>query len=321
VQRLIDRFNQQLHKLIDHCAGAERASNREIVASLAAHLNMGVRELPGNIVPLNDLGRDKTLFCLHPGYGLISEFGPLARELNGFASVYGVQSPIFSEPAWRAASFDAMAADYADRIRRIQPEGPYHLLGWSFGGRLALSIARHLEARRCDVAFLGLVDIVAPIDRIEVTEAELSRLKADLPAFLAAGREMFRGEVGQIIPGRRTPSGDLMAADEPRLVDAIVDVVAEHRKLLCDHHYPRIDSRLHLWWAAHPPKTPEDRDWRAYTADGVEDVDTLEATHATIIRHPDLAAQLRAILSEKRPAAVPSRSAHQVELVMEQATR
>jgi hypothetical protein len=76
-----------------------------------------------------------------------------------------------------------------------------------------------------------------------------------------------------------------------------------------------------LWWAAHPPKTQEDCDWRPYTAGGVEDVDTLEATHATIIRHPDLVARLRAILSKKRPAAAPSRSADRDELVMEQATR
>ncbi|MFC4879204.1 thioesterase domain-containing protein [Microbulbifer halophilus] len=26
-----------------------------------------------------------------------------------------------------------MAADYLRRIRRVQPEGPYHLLGWSLG--------------------------------------------------------------------------------------------------------------------------------------------------------------------------------------------
>jgi non-ribosomal peptide synthase protein (TIGR01720 family) len=321
VQRLIDRFAEQLDRLINHCAGAEQAANKEVVAALAAHLNLGARELPSNIVPLNDLGYHKTVFCLHPGYGLISEFRPLARELNGVATAYGVQSPILSEPAWRAASFDAMAADYADRIRRIQPEGPYYLLGWSFGGRLAVSIARHLEASRCEIGLVGLVDIGAPIDRIEVTKAELKRLKADLPALLAAGREVFRSEIGQIIPGRRTLSGDLIAGDEQRLVDAIVEVVVNHRKLLQEHQYPRIDTRLHLWWATHPPKTPDDRDWRPYTSGGVEVHDTLEATHATIIRHPDLAAHIRAILSKDGPARTLCRPAGRVEMVLEQAAR
>jgi thioesterase domain-containing protein len=297
VQRLIDDFATHLDVLISHCANAEPRSNKAAVTALSAYLNVDAGKLPGNIVPLNDLGCAKVLFCLHPGYGLISEFGPLAEALNGFATVYGVQSPMFSEPAWRAASFDAMAADYADRIRRIQPEGPYHLLGWSFGGRLSVSIAHHLEASDCDIALVGLVDIGAPIDRVEVDEAELLRLKADLPALLAAGREVFRSEAGQIIPGQRTSSGDLTANDEQRLVDAIVQVVAAQRRLLCEHQHPRIHNPLHVWWATHPPKSAEDRNWRPYTSGGVKVVDTLEATHATVIRHPDLATQLRAIMS------------------------
>jgi hypothetical protein len=132
---------------------------------------------------------------------------------------------------------------------------------------------------------------------------------------------MFRSEVGQIIPGRRTPLGDLMPADQLRLIDAIVDVVAEHRRLLYEHHYPRIDARLHLWWAAQPPKTPEERNWRPYTADGVEEVETLEATHATIIRHPRLAARLRTIMSKGGPTDAPSQSTDRAALIMEHAAR
>ena len=30
-----------------------------------------------------------------------------------------------------------MARDYLDQVRAVQPSGPYHLLGWSFGGVLA----------------------------------------------------------------------------------------------------------------------------------------------------------------------------------------
>jgi thioesterase domain-containing protein len=195
------------------------------------------------------------------------------------------------------------------------------LLGWSFGGRLAVSIARHLESSRCDVALIGLVDIGAPIDRAEATEAELRRLKADLPAFLAAGREIFRSEVGRIIAGRRTPSGDLTASDEQRLIETIAEVVADHRRLLSEHQYPRIDNRIHVWWAAHPPKTPEDRDWRACTSAGVEVVDTLEATHATIIRHPDLAAQVRAIMSGERSARAQLRAAGRVSTAMVKVAR
>jgi nonribosomal peptide synthetase DhbF len=42
-------------------------------------------------------------------------------------------------------SVPEMAADYLAQIREIQPAGPYHLVGWSFGGLVAHSMATLLE--------------------------------------------------------------------------------------------------------------------------------------------------------------------------------
>jgi thioesterase domain-containing protein len=277
---------------------------------LAAHLKVSAGELPGNILPLNALGSGMNLFCLHPGYGLVSEFQPLATALDGVATAHGVQSPIYSDPGWRADSFDAMAADYVDRICRIAPEGPICLLGWSLGGRLAISMARHVAIRKRELAFVGLVDIGPKLDRVDVTAAEISRLSAELPLYLDSLRDVFRNEVSQIMSGQIASDqamsqtkhlhGTTIANDEDQLIETMVDVVAHHRRLLRVHQYPRIDTMLHLWWAAHPARKPDETEWCDYTSGGVEVVDTLDATHATIIRHPALAARIREILSERR---------------------
>jgi nonribosomal peptide synthetase DhbF len=57
-----------------------------------------------------------------------------------------------------------MCVDYLAKIRKIQPAGPYCLLGWSFGGLLAYSIACHLQSQGDQVAFLSLLDSY-PIDQ------------------------------------------------------------------------------------------------------------------------------------------------------------
>jgi thioesterase domain-containing protein len=252
-------------------------------ATLAAHLKVSAGELPGNILPLNALGSGMNLFCLHPGYGLVSEFQPLATALDGVATAHGVQSPIYSDPGWRADSFDAMAADYVDRICRIAPEGPICLLGWSLGGRLAISMARHVAIRKRELAFVGLVDIGPKLDRVDVTADEISRLSAELPLYLDSLRDVFRNEVSQIMSGQISSgqaSSDLamsrttrshrttIAADEHRLIETMVDVVAHHRRLLRDHQYPRIDTMPHLWWAAHPARKPDETEWCDYTSGG-----------------------------------------------------
>ena len=38
-----------------------------------------------------------------------------------------------------------MAEHYLAAIRQVQPEGPYQLAGWSFGGTLALEMAQQLQ--------------------------------------------------------------------------------------------------------------------------------------------------------------------------------
>jgi len=53
---------------------------------------------------------------------------------------------------------DHMAADYAALIRQIQPFGPYNLLGWSFGGLVAYSIATHFQSEGQKVRLLALLD-------------------------------------------------------------------------------------------------------------------------------------------------------------------
>jgi enterobactin synthetase component F len=51
-----------------------------------------------------------------------------------------------------------MVADYLDRIRTVQPTGPYHLLGWSFGGAVAHAIAVWLQHQGESVPLLAMLD-------------------------------------------------------------------------------------------------------------------------------------------------------------------
>jgi amino acid adenylation domain-containing protein len=102
------------------------------------------------------------LFCLHAGLGTVFDYRPLAVSLQGKRTVYGVPCRMLADPAHRDLSLEQMAADYCRMIRRIQPEGPYHLLGWSLGGTLAAMVAAFLEADAQDLAFLGLIDPFIP---------------------------------------------------------------------------------------------------------------------------------------------------------------
>src|SRR5262249_24763184 len=58
---------------------------------------------------------------------------------------------------------ESIAADYIDQIRKIRPAGPYHLVGWSFGGLIAQAMASLLQRQGDSVGLLALLDTYPPI--------------------------------------------------------------------------------------------------------------------------------------------------------------
>lgn len=78
-----------------------------------------------------------------------------------------------------AGTLDEMLDVYLDAVREVQPEGPYHLVGWSFGGRLAQHLAARLRSQGDEVGLLVL------LDAYPTQESAL--------AGVAAGDAMWRG--------------------------------------------------------------------------------------------------------------------------------
>ncbi|SDZ08599.1 thioesterase domain-containing protein, partial [Nitrosomonas halophila] len=139
------------------------------------------------LLPLNQLSENegtKPLFCIHAGMGTIFDYQPLARQLQGMRTVYGIPCRMLADSAHCDISLQQMAEDYCRMIRSVQPQGPYHLLGWSLGGALAALMTAILEAQQQTVAFLGLIDSYVP--GTESSEPVQDDWRQDFMAFIAA---------------------------------------------------------------------------------------------------------------------------------------
>ncbi|WP_350246165.1 amino acid adenylation domain-containing protein [Rhodococcus sp. D-6] len=109
------------------------------------------------LLPLRTRGSGKALFCVHPLYGLAWTYSGLTHFVRD-RPVYGVQSRILSEDGYRPKSLAEMTARYVEEIRIVQPEGPYHLMGWSLGGVLAHEMAVRLQGENEQVGSLTMLD-------------------------------------------------------------------------------------------------------------------------------------------------------------------
>ncbi|WP_314414707.1 non-ribosomal peptide synthetase [Streptomyces sp. DSM 40484] len=98
------------------------------------------------------------LFCLHHSTGLAWCYSGILQHLPEDLPVYGLQTPAFAGRGAMPDSMAAMVAGHVERIRAVQPEGPYQLLGWSFGAVLAQAVATALEEQGQRVSLLALLD-------------------------------------------------------------------------------------------------------------------------------------------------------------------
>jgi thioesterase domain-containing protein len=95
--------------------------------------------------------------------------------------IYGIQAKGFAgEPFPK--TIDETAQEYTELIRQVQPSGPYHICGWSFGGYVAHVIATQLQAQGEVVAFLGLLDTRLPRKGSQM-RAQVLRDPANRPLF------------------------------------------------------------------------------------------------------------------------------------------
>ncbi|ATL29585.1 non-ribosomal peptide synthetase [Streptomyces formicae] len=141
------------------------------------------------LLPLRTRGDKPPLFCFHPGFGLSWSYAALTRRLDQDQPVYALQARGIGRDEELPASYDELLDDYVRQLRTVQPAGPYRLLGWSFGGLVAHSLAARLQAEGHDVELLAMLDTVlvgtdedlAPDEMRALIEAETADIRQVVP--------------------------------------------------------------------------------------------------------------------------------------------
>ncbi|MGW2489088.1 non-ribosomal peptide synthetase [Streptomyces sp. NPDC001606] len=140
------------------------------------------------LLPLRTKGDRPPLFCVHPGFGLSWSYAALMRRLDPAQPVYALQARGITAADEMAGSYAELLDDYLGQIRAVRPHGPYRLLGWSFGGLVAHSLAARLQAEGETVELVAMLDTVmvtgdehTPEDVWELIEAETAAVRQVVP--------------------------------------------------------------------------------------------------------------------------------------------
>ncbi|MFD7901371.1 amino acid adenylation domain-containing protein [Kitasatospora sp. NPDC059747] len=192
-------------------------------------------------------GRQAPLFAIHPAGGLSWCYTGLIRHLPADVPIYGLQAQgvgaaTAEEPLPR--SLEELAAHYADRLREVQPDGPYRLLGWSTGGIIAHAVAVRLQELGHAVELLAILDAYPaegfrelPVpDQAEALEALLT-MGGFGPADLA-GRPLELASVTALLRREGSPLAGLGDAT----VEALNRIYLNTNHLVRGYDHRRFDG-------------------------------------------------------------------------------
>ena len=282
--------------------------NDPTVRGLARRLADGNAVSSDVVITLRGEGSRAPLFCVHPAGGLAWFYGGLAPHLRD-RPIYGLQDPhvVTGEPSVTDAR--ALARRYVEEIRRVQPHGPYHLLGWSVGGVIAHAMATHLVELGEGVAYLGIMDsrpedepVITGHDRpasgddtsVDVAEAAApgptvaETIEPDASAVvdvLGGWRDLFdlgddvqastSEEVTAIIRQQISGMG-LLAEDQ---VERIMDSFDSSTQVVLDYRPDVFAGDIHVFTATEDKDDPSQLSgaWRPFVTGAIDNVDV--ATH------------------------------------------
>jgi non-ribosomal peptide synthetase component F/thioesterase domain-containing protein len=148
--------------------GLERALGRELSLTLITETPMFARLCDSlrehrttgyvPLVPLKPGDGLPPVFIIHHLGGNVAGLFPMTRRMTWPGAVIGIQARGLDGQRPPHATVEAMAAEYLKEVKVRQPDGPYYLCGYSFGGLVAFEMARRLKESGDEVGLVGLFD-------------------------------------------------------------------------------------------------------------------------------------------------------------------
>ncbi|MGW3210311.1 amino acid adenylation domain-containing protein [Streptomyces sp. NPDC001135] len=260
------------------------------------------------LLPLRTGGERHPLFCVHGAGGLSWPYSTLLQHIGAEFPVYGLQARGLDGRGDIHTSVEEMAADYVARIRTVQPTGPYHLVGWSFGALVAHEIATLLTEAGERVALLANLD-QTPYDEswkdddyVPPTERDILETLLDFVGYdLAELRRepLDHARAMQLIRAKDSALGSL----EEGHITAFMKVGINNHELSAHYRPRRFDGELLLFVSTVGTDDPVGKTarsvaaWRPHVS-GAVTTHPVDAHHGHLLQ-PAPAAEIARVIRER----------------------
>lgn len=113
-----------------------------------------------SLTPIKSTGSKPPIYLVH-GAGLhVLMYEMLSRYMDEDQPIYAMQARGLNGEAEPLSSIEDIAAHYIKEILQHNPNGPYSIAGYSFGGLIAFEMGKQLKAMGKELLMLGVFDTV-----------------------------------------------------------------------------------------------------------------------------------------------------------------
>jgi thioesterase domain-containing protein/acyl carrier protein len=267
------------------------------------------------LVAIQPYGSKKPFFCVHPAGGLAMVYFPLAKAIGPEQPFYSFQYPMLHAGREPYGSIAEIAAEYITEMRAAQPEGPYLLGGWSFGGFVAFEMAQQLQESGEEVALLAMLDTMLPPEGSDghangnhEEEKPFFMAALDMALSISNKPDVSLGDLMRVVPAQMVEQALQDVA--PGLIDVVLPELEElelqklagvfkrSEQLIRDYVFGVYPGEVTLFVATEETERDEAKEierWRDLAAGGLQ-VHRAPGKHLNFVSPPHvsvLAEQLR----------------------------
>jgi len=154
---MMAKIEQQLGRKVPLAALLQHSTIQALATLLDDAQETKFRE---SLVPIKTTGNKPPLYLIHGGGLHVLMFQTLAANMDEEQPIYALQAKGLNGDGKALNRIEDMAVHYITEIERIQPNGPYALAGYSFGGLIAFEMAKQLKVANKEVLMLSVFDTI-----------------------------------------------------------------------------------------------------------------------------------------------------------------